>query len=200
MDLLFLAFFGFVAALTPGPDIMYVIRVGICYGKKEALEAVFGILTGNLIYLFLVFIGLGFLGKSLIFQSIVGIFGGIYLLRIAKIVYNEKVEIIKSCEIKNFYKEALIINLSNPKAMIFFAVVITPFLNNGFYSFFALFIGIAFAFTLAALISSKIETKKIEIINKIAAILFLIFAFKLFLISYNAILNMATATSNSIIF
>ena len=191
MDYFILATIGFIAALTPGPDIFYVIKQGICNGKEIALKAVAGILTGNLIYLVLVGIGLGNIGKNAYFQFILGIFGGIYLLRIAFLSFKEKIKLnINKCNTKNYiYKEALILNLSNPKAMIFFAIIITPFLSkNIMLSLFSLFLGISNAFIITAIISSKIssEEKILNIINKIASIIFLFFSIKLFITAYEA--------------
>ena len=191
MDYIILATIGFIAALTPGPDIFYVIKQGLCNGKEIALRAVAGILTGNIIYLTLVGIGLGSIGKNPYFQLIVGILGGIYLIRIAYFSFKEKVKLnINKCEInKNVFKEALFLNLSNPKAMIFFAVMVTPFLSkNIMLSLLSLFIGIAIAFITAALISSKIklEEKILNHINKLAGILFVFFGFKLFLVALKA--------------
>ena len=191
LDYLILAGIGFIAALTPGPDIFYVIKQGLCRGKEAAIKAVAGILSGNIIYLSLVGLGLGSIGKNPYFQLIVGILGGIYLVRIALLSFKEKVKLnIDKCETdKNIYKEALLLNLSNPKAMIFFAVVVTPFLSkNIMLSLFILFLGISGAFLLAAISSSKIqlEEKMLNIINKLAGIIFIFFAFKLFEVAYSA--------------
>lgn len=192
MEYLTLAFVGFIAALTPGPDIFYVIRNGLCKGKKASFLAVLGILTGNLVYLTLVGLGLGIIGENKYFQLIVGILGGIYLIKISYLIFNEKVIIDKSCDsLRSFdiYKQALFLNLSNPKAMIFFAVIVTPFMSkNIMLSLLVLFTGIATAFILAATISSKItlEEKIMIIINKISSIIFFIFAIKLFLIAYES--------------
>ncbi len=182
---------GFIAALTPGPDIFYVIKHGLCSGKERALKAVAGILSGNIIYLSFVGFGLGSIGKNLYFQLIVGILGGIYLVKIALLSFKEKVKLnIDKCETdKNIYKEALLLNLSNPKAMIFFAVVVTPFLSkNIMLSLLNLFFGISFAFIFAAISSSKLqlEEKILNLINKLAGIIFIFFAFKLFEVAYSA--------------
>ncbi len=192
MEYLILASIGFFAALTPGPDIFYVIRQGLCKGKNSALLAVAGILTGNIVYLTLVGIGLGSLGKNLYFQGIVGFLGGIYLLKISFLVFNEKVIIEKSCDnFKKFeiYKQALFLNLSNPKAMIFFAIVVTPFLSkNIMLSLISLFFGISAAFLFAAFFSAKIniEEKILNVINKISSLIFLFFSFSLFYTSYKS--------------
>ena len=186
MDYLILAFIGFIAALTPGPDIFYVIKQGLCNGRESSFKAVLGILSGNIIYLTLVGIGLGSIGKNSYFQFIVGLFGSIYLLKIALLSFKEKIKLkIDKCKIKNIYKEALFLNLSNPKAIIFFAVIVTPYIQKSvLLSLGSLFIGISSAFILAALISSKItlEEKILNFINKTAALLFLFFAIKLFLL------------------
>jgi len=190
VDYLILTFVGFVAALTPGPDIFYVIKQGLCNGRKNAFLAVLGILSGNIVYLTLVGIGLSKVGQNPYFQMIIGFLGGIYLLKISYLTFKEKVKIDKTCEIsKNIYKEALFLNLSNPKAMIFFAIIVAPFLSkNIMLSLFVLFFGISLAFITAAFISSKInlEEKILNIINKIASLVFLFFAVKLFIISFES--------------
>jgi len=181
MEYLILSFMGFVAALTPGPDIFYIIRQGLCKGKSASFWAVFGILSGNIIYLSLVALIGGTLGRNLYFQAIVGFFGSLYLFRIAYLIYNDKptLDTSKTCESINkwgIYKEALFLNLSNPKAMIFFAVVITPFITKSLLgSLIALFVGIALAFILSAYISSKITLKQewLILINKIASVVFI---------------------------
>jgi len=195
MEYIILASMGFFAALTPGPDIFYIIRQGLCKGKTSAFLAVAGILTGNIVYLTLVGIGLGSIGHNPYFQMIVGIAGGIYLLRIAKAVFNEKVHIEKSCDnLRKFdiYKEALFLNLSNPKAMIFFAVVITPFMSkNVMLSLVSLYAGISAAFIFAAYFSSRlnIEEKIMNAVNKISSVLFVFFALSLFYTAYKAFLS-----------
>jgi threonine/homoserine/homoserine lactone efflux protein len=185
LEYLILVIIGFVAALTPGPDIFYVIRQGLCSGLKNALIAVSGILTGNIIYLSLVALGVSSIGKNIYFQIIIGILGSIYLFKIAFAVFREKVHLDLGCKrSKEIYKEALLLNLSNPKAMIFFAVIIAPFLSkNVMLSCVALFLGIGLAFIFGAVISSKIKIKDrwLNIINKFAAVLFFFFGVKLFL-------------------
>jgi threonine/homoserine/homoserine lactone efflux protein len=192
MDYLILLTIGFFAAITPGPDIFYVLRQGLCKGKASALWAVFGILVGNIIYLVLVGIGIGSFGKSLYFQIVVGVLGGVYLLNIAKSIYLEKPKFQKSCDnLDRFkiFKEALLLNLSNPKAMIFFAVIVTPFMGKStILSLSSLFAGISLAFIIAALLSSviNINNRLLMAINKIASILFVAFAIGLFSSAYKA--------------
>ena len=193
MDYLVLGSIGFVAAITPGPDIFYIIRQAICRDFKTALVAVIGILFGNLIYLSLVGFGLGVVGTNRYFQVIVGFLGGIYLLKISYAIFHDKPHLESSCDTLSapgLFKEALLLNLSNPKAMIFFAVVVTPFLTkNIFLSLGALFLSIALAFVLSAFVVSKIpiSDRVLLIINKVASVVFLFFALLLFKSAYGAL-------------
>jgi len=186
-----LAVIGFIAAITPGPDVFYVIKEGLCRGIKTALTAVAGILTGNIIYLSLVAFGLSKIGQNIYFQTIIGLFGSIYLFRISFLVFKEKIHLEKSCKnSSDIYKEALFLNLSNPKAMIFFAVIVTPFMSkNIMFSCMSLFIGISLAFILAAVVSAKanIQDKYLNIINKLASALFFAFGVKLFIFAVDNI-------------
>ena len=191
MDLLLLFFIGFTAALTPGPDIFYIVSQGLCNGRKSALLATLGILSGNLIYLLLVFFGLWKIGQNPYFQIVVGLLGGIYLIKIAIQLFKATPTLQIGCQNDgSTYLQALLINLSNPKALIFFAIIITPYLGN-LASFLALFTGIASAFFSAALASSKIELEErlLALINKIAALLFILFAMKLFYLSYEVLMS-----------
>lgn len=194
MEYLTLAIVGFFAALTPGPDIFFVIKEGLVR-KNLAFVAVFGILCGNIIYLTLVAFGLSKIGENLYFQFIIGIIGGIYLLKISYLTFNENVYLKLDNKVYSFketFKKAFFLNLSNPKAMLFFVAIVTPFMgDNLLLSIISLFFGISSAFLLAAFISSKIRIKEkvLNIINKISSIIFFFFSIKLFIYAYNALLN-----------
>jgi threonine/homoserine/homoserine lactone efflux protein len=76
--------------------------------------------------------------------------------------------------------------------MIFFAVVITPFMSkNVMLSLVSLYAGISAAFLTAAYFSSKldIEERIMNAVNKISSVLFLFFAFSLFYTAYKAYLS-----------
>ena len=195
MDYLVLFSIGFIAAITPGPDVFYVLRQGLCKSFSAALWASGGILTGNIIYLSLVGFGLGVIGKSLYFQAIVGFFGSLYLFKIAYLIFNDKPKIENSCDkLEGFeiFRQGLLLNLSNPKAMLFFAVVVTPFLSKSiFLSLFVLFIAIASAFIFVGFISSKIKIteKMLNFINKASSILFFGFGISLLVGAYKAFIQ-----------
>ncbi|HIC87502.1 MAG TPA: LysE family translocator [Aquificae bacterium] len=194
-----LSILGFLAALTPGPDSLFVLKNGLRGNFKNALFAALGILVGNLVYLSLVYFGLTSLAKNPYFLALVSFFGGVYLLYLAILSLREKGKIKvefenkESINYKNTFIKALLINLSNPKAILFFSSILVPFLKKNIkVSLLFLYIGISFAFFTVALLSTKIKSfieKEIffQIINKVVGILFLIFSYKLFLQTYEAI-------------
>jgi threonine/homoserine/homoserine lactone efflux protein len=194
MEYIILITVGFIAALTPGPDIFYIVRQGICNKRVSAFWAVFGILVGNSIYILLVGFGVGAIGQSDIFKAIVGLLGAIYLIKISVSIYKDEPKFNKSsCMDKRgikIFKEALILNLSNPKAMIFFTVVVTPFITDSIVlSLLSLYFGISLAFITSAFLSSLVEISKelMRLINILASITFLIFSLSLFKLSFEAI-------------
>ena len=185
---------GFFAALTPGPDIFFVIKEGLVR-RSLSFIAVLGILCGNIIYLILVAFGVNKIGESLYFQFIIGVIGGVYLLKLSYLTFKENVSLTIDNKIYSFketFKKAFFLNISNPKAMLFFVAVVAPFMGDDLLlSIGSLFLGISSAFLLAAFISSKIKVKEkvLNIINKISSIIFFFFSIKLFIYAYNALLN-----------
>ena len=69
IEYLELSLLGYLAALMPGPDSLFVLKSGISGNLKNALIAVSGILTGNIVYLFLVYFGLTSLARNPHFLS-----------------------------------------------------------------------------------------------------------------------------------
>ncbi len=195
MDYLTLFIVGFVAAITPGPDIFYILRQAICRGFGIAIFAILGVLLGNLIYLSLVALGFGAIGENLYFQLIIGVLGGLYLLRVSFLIFNEKPHLEKHCQNINkvqVLKGGFLMNITNPKAIIFFSAVITPFLTkNIIFSIVSLFLAISLGFFVAAFIASRFNIKDatLIVINKIASIVFFGFALMLFKSSYLALLK-----------
>ncbi len=157
---------GFVAAGTPGPDILLIIRTAIFKGVKPAFLVLLGILTGNFIILAIVYFGLGFIASSQIFVLTVQGVGGLYLLYISYQIFkhrNESIE-VKNEKIQVGFKDGLIINLSNPKAILFFTVIITPFLHGDFLELkiLSLALGIWSVFVLTIFLANKLKKRLVN--------------------------------------
>ncbi len=184
-----LFFIGFIAALTPGPDIILVIQATLNYSLKKGLETFGGIFTGNLIMISVLLVGFASLGKNVYFQTFVSLFGGLYLLYISHEIFkNRKNEIkARSPKVKSFYLKGLYVNLSNPKAIIFFSAILAPFLGKGslILSLLSIICGIVSAFLTAIFVSDAmrknlITEKSALIINTFSSFIFFVFSLELF--------------------
>ena len=131
---------GFIGAITPGPDILLVLRYGLNFGLKYSISAFLGIASGWVIFLGAIYLGLSVFLNTPIFQLVVSFVGGLYLGYLSVCMLRAKVDekalqnqIDKKEHIPKgvvySYCKALFINLSNPKAILFFTTIIVPFMG-----------------------------------------------------------------------
>ncbi len=70
---------GFIGAITPGPDILLILRNTISFGAKPAFIALGGIICGWLVYLGCVYFGFAHIMSTPIAQGLLSVFGALYL-------------------------------------------------------------------------------------------------------------------------
>jgi len=122
----------FSLALSPGPDILYVISKSVVHGKKAAILTSLGLTSGLVIHTFLIAFGLSIIisESEYILNSIkiIGVFYFIYL--IIKVIQNRKTDdkTKKDLHNINYFKRGLIMNLLNPKVGLFFIAFFPGFL------------------------------------------------------------------------
>lgn len=185
-ELMLLSLVAFFAAITPGPDSILVLRSTLIFGAKQSLKVLFGIATGWLFYFALISAGLSYILNIPFIQLFLSFAGGLYLLYLA---YNLLVLPPSNDDIKfhntqkDGYLRGLIVNLSNPKAIIFFIFLLTPFLSfpHGiFWSFIvlwcSLFATFCFIIIIASIARKYICAKYFYYVDKICGGLFGIFA------------------------
>ncbi len=184
-----LFFIGFVAALTPGPDIFLTIQTTLNHSIKEGLKVLSGIFTGNLIMISIILLGFASIGRSAQFQMIMSLLGGFYLLYIAFEIFKHRTDQVRAAQpkAKTFYLKGLSVNLSNPKAIIFFSAIITPFLGDGslVLNLLSLFLGIVLAFLVATFLTdffreNLLNPKVSTAINTFSSFVFFFFSVELF--------------------
>lgn len=137
-----------VIVLLPGPNSMYCLTVSVQYGVRTAYRSVAGILLGDSILILATVFGAGALLKALpeLFH-IIKLVGGLYLafmgwhlLRDAVRKWSFKHLIEQPAPKtakplpKHIFKRALLLSLTNPKAILFFL------------SFFVQFVGPTYAY------------------------------------------------------
>lgn len=123
-------------SISPGAGAVVSMNYGINYGLKRSYAAIFGLQTGLLIQTFVVVIGLGALiAKSVMLFNIIKWIGVAYLVYLGLSKIFQKVEAIeeeeqlKTYSAKKAYIMATLINITNPKSIVFLVAFIPQFLN-----------------------------------------------------------------------
>jgi len=134
-----ISFFFASLALTiaPGPDVMYVLSTSIAKGKNYGISAAIGLSSGLLFHTTLLAFGISaiIIKSPMLFKGI-KIFGALYLLWLAYSVFKSEASFqLKSQKItidkpwKNIFK-GLLMNILNPKVMLFFLALFPTFINS----------------------------------------------------------------------
>ena len=197
MELALLFVLGFTAALIPGPDILYVLRNTLALGFKQGVISLLGIFSGWLIFLGLIYLGFTSYFNSPFIQVTLSSIGGIYLIYLAYLLFKKGKNHINfsQSQQKSFslYLKGLLINLSNPKAILFFATIISPFIQNNLeVSFIVLLSALSLTFFSVILVGTFfrrfITNTLFDKIDKICSIIFLYFGIWLLYSSFQTIL------------
>jgi len=161
-----------VLALSPGPDNIYVLSQSIANGTKSGLATTAGLVAGCILHTTLLAFGLSALitTSPTIFYGI-KVFGAAYLLYLAFKVYRSDSKISLTSKVskkshQKLFKQGVIMNILNPKVMIFFLAFFPGFLwdKDGntvvqFYVLGGVFMLVSFVvFGLIALLAGKIST------------------------------------------
>lgn len=120
--------------ISPGPDIIYVLVIGIRKGFKDAFLLSFGLVSGIIVHTSLVAFGISTIIKTspTVFLGI-KLLGATYLLYLAYKVYNAPAEIQIDLSTtqqskKRFFVQGFWMNVLNPKVTLFFMAFLPAFL------------------------------------------------------------------------
>ncbi|MFE2993768.1 LysE family translocator [Nocardia sp. NPDC059246] len=124
-----------VIVIIPGPGVLFVIGRALTYGRRAALLSVLGHSAGVMVVLGLVAAGLGaILAASAIALSIVKLAGALYLIYLGIQAVRERRSLREAFEAKaepmengRVLRQAALVGLTNPKAIIFFSAVLPQF-------------------------------------------------------------------------
>jgi threonine/homoserine/homoserine lactone efflux protein len=127
-----------VLSLTPGPAVLLVTGHAASNGWRRAQASVLGIMSGNATYCLLSAFGLGmlFLRAPLLVDA-VKIAGAAYLAFIAiRALVNANTPLVMSgvapvAPASMLYRQALVLQLSNPKSVLFFCALLPQFVARG---------------------------------------------------------------------
>ncbi len=132
-NLLFFAAMELVLCLTPGPAVLLIVSQAMKRGFRPSLRGALGILTGNAIYFALSAMGLGALlvASRTVFEVIkwIGagylIFMGVRMIAFAAPARGQA----GGLDHTGTFMQALLVQLSNPKAVVFFTALLPQFID-----------------------------------------------------------------------
>lgn len=122
--------------LLPGPDMLLIASSSMSYGRKVGLFASLGNATSGIILTFLAAMGVSALiAMSPIALNALHLLGGAYLLKMGwdcvRVKASDTPELDESNKIASaFYQRALVSNLLNPKALVFFVMFLPQFVSS----------------------------------------------------------------------
>ena len=130
-----------ILIITPGPDLLYVVSQSIAKGRKFGYAIVIGQMGGLLFHLSLFAFGVSALIiKSAIAFQVVKIVGAAYLFWLAVKVFQEEnvialapselPEAPQDKSILGFVKTGMLMNILNPKVMMFFLALFPGFISE----------------------------------------------------------------------
>jgi len=130
---------GFVAVILlvlipPGPDMAYMLAVGLQSGRRSALKAILGIGTGMSVYAAAVVVGLGRVAQAYpLLLDAVKVLGALYLLWLAYVtIRNARRSVSGPGDVSTGrpYVRGVLVSLSNPKVILFFLAVLPQFVGE----------------------------------------------------------------------
>lgn len=130
---------GFVAVILiflipPGPDMAYMLAVGLEGGRRSALKAILGIATGMSVYATAVVIGVGRVAQAYpLLLDAVKVLGAVYLLWLAYVTIRKARQSTSGSpgvSTGRPYVRGVLVSLTNPKVILFFLAVLPQFVGE----------------------------------------------------------------------
>ena len=125
-----------ILALSPGPDNIYVLTQSLANGVKSGVATTAGLISGCIVHTTLLAFGVSALltASEGVFYGI-KVFGALYLIYLAFKVFrsDSAISFSENAPKKSgwsLFKQGVIMNLLNPKVMIFFLAFFPVFLWN----------------------------------------------------------------------
>ncbi|MGJ8666472.1 MAG: LysE family translocator [Patiriisocius sp.] len=158
-------------AISPGPDNIYVLTQSLVNGTKSGIATTAGLISGCIVHTSFLAFGISAVitASDNLFYGI-KILGALYLLYLAYKVFKSdaSIDMTTNAPKKSYwslFKQGVIMNLLNPKVMIFFLAFFPGFLWNPggntvsqFYILGITFMAMSFiVFSLIALLAGKIS-------------------------------------------
>jgi threonine/homoserine/homoserine lactone efflux protein len=127
----------YVLILIPGPSVLFVISRGVALGRRAALATVLGNVTGLMLQLVLVVVGLGsILASSETVFTVLKLIGAAYLVILGVRSIRDRKQLAGALEparvaprkLSTILREGFVVGATNPKGLIIFTAVLPQFI------------------------------------------------------------------------
>jgi len=122
----------FVITVSPGPGVLYVTARAVSQGRRAGFASMFGIESGELVWLVAVATGVAaLLSASAGALTALRVGGAVYLvyLGIQRWRHAEAVELPRAAPIGRLFAQGLVTQLLNPKVSLFFIAFLPQFID-----------------------------------------------------------------------
>lgn len=127
-----------VLVVVPGPSVLFIVGRALAHGRRAALQSVFGNLGGVLVLIAVVAAGLGPLAeRSAVVYEVIKLGGAAYLVYLGVRTFRSRGDIAAALAgagasaaegtDRRFLRQAFLVGVTNPKALVFFAAVLPQF-------------------------------------------------------------------------
>lgn len=121
--------------VAPGPDQAYLVGTGIAGGRRAVTRGALGVSLGVLVYVTVVAAGLGaVVADHSLVLTVLQVFGGGYLLWLGwatlRGARHADAAVVSPPEPRSWFLRGLVVNLTNPKVLLFFVAFLPQFLGR----------------------------------------------------------------------
>lgn len=130
--------------LTPGPNMVWLATLSLSHGRKAGLRAVAGVTLGLCVYMLAAVAGVaGLIAAAPGVYDVLRLLGVAFLLWLAWEAWRGAGDIASKAGADAPFWRGLIINLLNPKALVFYVALLPGFVSDSYGPFWpqALFLG-----------------------------------------------------------
>lgn len=130
----------FIAIIVPGPDVFLILRVSLAHGFRYSFYACLGVCAGIVLWVFLTAFGLKALFEATpLIRYALALFSVCYLLFLSFLLFRsarskkankEQMQKEKNVSAKHFFILGMLTNISNPKAILYFASIFSKFIDE----------------------------------------------------------------------
>ncbi len=132
---------GFFVVITPGPNMVVVMKNTISAGTASGIITALGLFMGNLVHITYCLVGIGLIiSKSIVAFNIIKILGALYLMYLGiKLLLSKQKLSGENTEAPvpnkthfEYFANGLLTDLLNPKATLFFLALFTQIIKPGY--------------------------------------------------------------------